>query len=133
MATVIDTSVWVDFFRPATPAAVRHAAAEAILQADAALCEPVWFELLRHVPPRQQTPILAHVNSMPWLATPATLWREAMQLGQAARAAGLTTGSMDLLIAAVCLHHKATLVAFDRDYENLARISPLRLRLLPRG
>jgi predicted nucleic acid-binding protein len=132
MATIIDTSVWVDYFRTGTPDAIRLSACAAILHPDAALCEPVWFELLRCVPARQRAPILAHLDTLPRLETPASLWQDALHLGQACHAAGWVTGSMDLLIASLCLHHHATLVTFDRDFEGIAKVTALKLRLLPR-
>jgi predicted nucleic acid-binding protein len=57
---------------------------------------------------------------------------EAAELGRACRATGLTVVSLDLLIAAVALHHCATLVTFDRDFAAIAQVSALTVRLLER-
>jgi predicted nucleic acid-binding protein len=39
---------------------------------------------------------------------------------------------MDLLIAAVAIHHGAELVTFDTDFRAIARMSTLRVKLLKR-
>jgi predicted nucleic acid-binding protein len=40
--------------------------------------------------------------------------------------------SLDLLVAAVALHHNAELVSFDTDFEAIAAVSELRLKRLDR-
>ncbi|GDX77196.1 hypothetical protein LBMAG41_22740 [Cyanobium sp.] len=43
-----------------------------------------------------------------------------------------TVVSLDLLVAAVALHHNAVLVSFDADFEAFAAVSALRLQRLER-
>ena len=69
---------------------------------------------------------------MPSLPTPPDLWQQATALGQACRAIGRTVLSLDLLVAAVALHHDAVLVSFDADFEAVAMVSSLRLQRLHR-
>ena len=66
------------------------------------------------------------------MATPADLWQQAITLGQACRQSGRTVLSLDLLIAAVALHHNAELVSFDADFEAITLVSALRLNRLTR-
>ena len=40
--------------------------------------------------------------------------------------------SLDLLVAAVALHHNAVLVSFDANFEAIAAVSALRLQRLER-
>ena len=40
--------------------------------------------------------------------------------------------SLDLLVAAVALHHNAVLVSFDADFEAITLVSELRLKRLRR-
>jgi predicted nucleic acid-binding protein len=53
-------------------------------------------------------------------------------LGRRCRENGLTPGSLDLLIAAVAIHHDAELLTFDSDFEQIARVSSLRVSHLHR-
>ena len=57
------------------------------------------------------------------------VWLEAAQLYRTARAAGTTIRSAaDCLIATCALRHDLEVLHRDRDYEHLARVSPLRAR-----
>ena len=51
---------------------------------------------------------------------------------EASRQIGRTVVSLDLLVAAVALHHNAVLVSFDADFEAFAAVSALRLQRLER-
>ena len=133
MEVVIETSVWVDYFRPKTPPAVRQQIHPWVIREDLALCEPILCELLRAARASHRGMVQQHLRTIPVLPTPATLWTEATQLGQQCQDAGLRVGALDLLIATVCLHHDAELVAFDKQFAAMAKLSRLRVRLLVRA
>ena len=133
MATVIETSMWVDFFRSKTPLPVKNRIKPWILREDAALCEPVVCELMRSAAARERALIQRHFATMPMLPTPANLWPEATQLGQECCDAGVMVGALDLLIATVCIQHRATLVTFDQDFGKMAKLSRLQVHILPRA
>ena len=69
---------------------------------------------------------------MPLLVTPPRLWREAADLATKACDAGLHVPSVDLLIAALCIHHAVALTTFDGHFRELGKLSPLRVNLLVR-
>lgn len=57
------------------------------------------------------------------------LFHEAILLYRAARKHGVTVrSSVDCLIAASAIRHGATLLHRDRDFDHLARITPLQTR-----
>jgi len=132
MARLIETSLWVDFTRSRTPAAQKAAIQRWILDPDAWLCEPVAFEVLRHATAKERPLIEAQFATLPLLSTPAGLWRDAARLGQACRDQGFTAGSLDLVIAALAIHHHAELITFDTDFQAIRGASALRIQLLPR-
>lgn len=133
MGALIDTSVWVDCLHPRTPRRARVVARREVARADAATCEPVMFELLRACPRKQRALLEAHLATLPVLPTPASLWRDASELGRRCHEKGWNISSIDLLIAAVGLHHDVELVSFDNQYAFIAKISPLKLNLLARA
>ena len=47
--------------------------------------------------------------------------------------ADINGGSLDLLIAALSIHHDAELITFDADYLAIARVSKLRVHHLSRN
>ena len=76
--------------------------------------------------------MLRRLETMPLLPTPLPLWQEAAALATVACDAGLRVPSVDLLIAAVCIHHDETLTTFDAHFAKLATLSKLRVNLLVR-
>lgn len=132
MARLIETSIWIDFTRSRTPVERKAEIRRWILDPDAALCEPVAFEVLRHATVKERPLIEAQFASLPLLSTPPALWRDAARLGQACRDQGFTAGSLDLVIAALALHHHAELITSDQDFITIAGASELQVTLLSR-
>ena len=132
MPTLIDTSLWIDFTRSRSPAKLKRFIAPYILDPDAHVTDPVRFEVLRHATPPEVRQLSRHFQTYPMLAVPSDLWSAAATLGQQCRQQGLTIGSFDLLIATVAQHHGATLVTFDDDFQRIATISSLQVKLLQR-
>jgi len=132
-ALLLDSSLWIEFTRRRTPLVLKQRIAPYVLDPLTHLAEPVVFELLRFATPQEVPQLEAQFATLPLLSTPAGLWEEAAILGQSCRAAGLTPLSLDLLIATIAIHHGATLVSFDRDFERMAAVSALQLQLLERG
>ena len=132
MTLLLDTSLWIDFTRARSPATLKQFIAPYVLDPEAHLAEPVRFELLRSARPEEAQLLEAQFATLPSLPTPPDLWQQAIALGQACRAIGRTVLSLDLLVAAVALHHNAVLVSFDADFEAVASVSRLRLQRLQR-
>jgi predicted nucleic acid-binding protein len=54
-------------------------------------------------------------------------YREAAAIYRAARAKGFTPTTIDAVIAAIALEHKASVFTLDQDFSRMARIAPLAL------
>jgi predicted nucleic acid-binding protein len=132
MRLLLDTSLWIDFTRARSPAALKRFIAPYVLDPGAHLAEPVRFEVLRSARPEEAQQLEAQFATLPCLPTPADLWQRGIDLGQACRRIGRSVLSLDLLVAAVALHHNAVLVSFDADFEAIAAVSDLRLQHLRR-
>ncbi len=132
MTLLLDTSLWIDFTRARSPVALKQFIAPFVLDPEAHLAEPVRFELLRSARPDETRQLEAQFATLPTLPTPADLWQRAIDLGQACRQIGRTVLILDLLVAAVALHHKAVLVSFDANFETIASVSALKLNRLNR-
>ena len=132
MTLLLDTSLWIDFTRARSPLPLTQFIAPFVLDPDCHLAEPVRFELLRSARPQDARLLESQFATLPCLATPADLWQRAITLGQACRQVGRAVLSLDLLVAAVALHHNAELVSFDTDFEAIAAVSELRLKRLDR-
>ncbi|SRR5579862_1966030 len=132
MGQVIDACVWIDHLRSGTPEATRRLADAAVNEADALLCEQVRFELLYGASRRERPPLLRRLETMPLLKTPQHLWQEAEILAVQACDAGVRVPSVDLLVAALCIHHGVALTTFDAHFVEIAKLSKLRVNLLAR-
>ena len=132
MAALIDSSLWIDFIRSRSPRALKEFIAPYVLAPDAAVAEPIVFEVLRHALDDEIPAVSAQLNAMPMLQTPEDLWTRAAVLGQRCRKKGITAGSIDLLIVTVAIHHDAELVTFDVDFQVIAKACDLRIKLLQR-
>jgi len=132
MECLIDTCVWIDHLRAGTPEKIRRVADEALNRPGAAVCEPVWFELLRQSPKRERAGVEKRLLTLPMLATPSGLWRKATVFGQQCQDAGVQAGFADLIIATVCRHHEVALVTFDRHFLLLAGVIGFETELLQR-
>jgi predicted nucleic acid-binding protein len=132
MATLIDTSLWIDFTRARSPRKLKQFIVPHILDPDAHLAEPITFEILRHATPVEAKQLTQQFQTLPMLLTPSNLWLDAANLGQACRQKNVTVHSLDLLIAAIAIHHGAEVVTFDDDFRMIAGVSKLQVKLLKR-
>jgi predicted nucleic acid-binding protein len=132
MPTLIDTSLWVDFTRTRSPRTIKLFIAPFILNPDAHLAEPITFEIMRHATAAEAKQLTQQFQTLPMLATPALLWTQAAALGQACRQKNVTVNSLDLLIATIALHHGAEVITFDDDFQKIAGVSSLQVKLLKR-
>jgi predicted nucleic acid-binding protein len=113
--------------------AIRQIADEAVNRSSAVICEPIWFELLRLCAKAQRKGVEARLSTLPMLATPAELWKDATSFGQQCKDAGIQAGFSDLLIATICRRHSATMVTFDSHFQALAEIMGFETELLNRS
>jgi predicted nucleic acid-binding protein len=132
VAKLIDSSLWIDFTRERSPPAIKQFVSTYIFAPDAALAEPVAFEVLRYATDQEAAGLEEQFQHVPLLRTPADLWSRAAELGQRCRKIGFAPGAMDLLISCVAIEHGAELITFDADFQQISRASSLRVKLLKR-
>jgi len=110
---LVDTSVWIDFFRGE----------------DIAICGPVLMEIRQGATSDRMLREIERLFA-PLLYLPAQrrTYCLASDLYRAARAKGKTIrNAMDCLIAACAIEHRARLLQGDRDYAAIAGVSKLEL------
>lgn len=132
MAKLIDTSLWIDLTRRRSPPTLKRFVADYIEDREACLAEPIVFEMLRHVSDAEAQLLARQFSSVPLLVTPLDLWARGAELGRACRGQGIHAGSLDLLIAAVAIWHRAELITFDEDFEKIAAATALKVTRLHR-
>lgn len=125
---LVDTSAWIEVFRrPARIEIGRLGDLDEIVT-----CLPVIQEVLQGFTDEAAFRTARDAMwSFPVVESPlgADVFEEAVALYRAARRAGLTVRSgVDCLIAACALRHALTVVHVDRDFDLIARVSPLQQR-----
>ncbi len=119
--TLIDTSSWIHFLRTNGDPAVRARVQAVFERGEACSCAIVRLELwVGARGPREAEAIRAIETDVPDLPIDSATWRMADELARRARAAGITPGAADALIAATARLHQASLEHADSDF-NLLR------------
>lgn len=130
---LVDTSVWIDVFR--RPPRVDLEATVGIEVV--VTCLPVLQEVLQGF--RDDRAFRVARDAMlafPIVEAPleTAAFEEAVDLFRLARRAGVTVrSSVDCLIAVCAARNDLTVLHHDRDFDQLARIAPLRARNIECG
>jgi predicted nucleic acid-binding protein len=123
---LVDTSVWIAVFRAKSPVRIE----DAVEFEEIVTCLPVIQEVLQGF--REERAFRTARDAMlalPIVESPMeeSLFLEAAELYRSARRRGLMVrSSVDCLIAACALRHDLAVMHKDRDYEQIAEISPLK-------
>jgi predicted nucleic acid-binding protein len=128
---LVDTSVWVAAFRRPRGLDLRAFASETLI----VTCLPVVQEVLQGFRDESAFRLArAAMLSFPIVESPlrVEVFEQAADLYRTARRAGVSPRSIvDCLIAACAIRNGLTVLHRDRDFEALARVSPLQARTAP--
>lgn len=128
---LVDSSVWIDFFN-ARPDRAGKELRRMIADAEPfALTGIVATEILQGLT-RDSGPIERYLSMWDMLEPSGfATYREAAAIFRTARAKGLNLSTVDALIAAIALEHRASVFTIDKDFPRIARVTNLRLHPLP--
>jgi len=131
MTLLVDTSVWSLAFRrssaPAEPEveALRNALEGNDLVVTTGL---VLQELLQgFAGPRARQDIITRFEALPLIAPDRQDHIEAAELRNVCRRAGVQIGTIDALLAQLCLRHGLTLLTTDQDFTHAAAHCALKV------
>lgn len=136
MTFLVDTSVWsLALRRDGKSAAPQVAALRSALEDDDIVVTTgiVLQELLQgFAGPRARVEIIDRFSALPLLAPDRHDHIEAASLRNACRRAGVQLGTIDALLAQLCIHHDLIMLTTDGDFTLAAQHCPLRV-WTPRG
>lgn len=128
---LVDTSVWSLAYRRDAPLDVPQVAAlrSALVDGEyVAVTGMVLLELLRgFIPPRAQERILTDLAPLELIEPTRNDYVEAARLANTCRQTGIQVGSVDALLAQLAIANDLELLTTDRDFENAAKVVPLRV------
>jgi len=133
LSLFVDTSVWSLALRrdavPDQPAVV--VLRKALLDGDVIVTAGIVLqELLQGFNgPKAQALIVERFQVLPILNPSRETHNEAALLRNRCRRRGVQIGTIDALIAQLCIEHDLALLTTDKDFLHAARIVPLRLVL----
>lgn len=131
MTLFVDTSVWsLAFRRDAAATAPEVAVLRQALETGATLVTTglVLQELLQGFSgPRARRDIIDRFGALPLVSPDRQDHIEAAELRNRCRRAGVRIGTIDGLLAQLCIRHGLTLLTTDRDFARAAAQCPLRV------
>lgn len=125
---VVDTSVWIDYFRYGTPSTTS--ALQSLLEQDlVVMAAPVRVELFSGSGRRDVTRLKRVLSALPlWLPTDAT-WTTMEAWAQRGSARGQRFGVGDLLVAAIAAERAAPVWSLDADFARMKRLGFVQVYL----
>jgi predicted nucleic acid-binding protein len=114
-----DTSVWIPYFR--NRSGEEGDRLEALIgRGEAAICGPVFAELLAGAGDSQREAIVGTVGHLPLAALDRAAWEEVGGLARRLRRSGQTLPLTDLAIAVAAARAGHVLWSLDSDFERIA-------------
>ncbi len=124
MNAVVDTSVWIDFFRGSTIPALEDALAGGMV----VMPPIVVTELISGArTARDRRTIADLLDRLALHETPRSHWIQAGMLRRDMRAAGVAVSTRDAHVAQCALDLDAVLLSRDAVFRHIADVVPLRL------
>jgi predicted nucleic acid-binding protein len=131
LSLFVDTSVWSRAFRRDAPASAneRRELVRAIEVGEELVTTGlVLQELLQGFSgPRNRSQILDRFAALPLLVPDRRDHVEAAELRNTCRRGGVQIGTIDALLAQLCLRHDLTMLTTDRDFREIAKHCALKL------
>ena len=128
---LVDSSVWIDYFSSA-PGRAGDELRRMISDAEPfVLTGVVVAEILQGL--TRDASRIEHYLSQWELIEPRGFrtYREAAAIFRLARSRGVSLTTIDALIAAIALEHRASVFTLDKDFSRIARLTGLPLYRLP--
>ena len=131
MSLFVDTSVWSLALRRDKQATEPEVAAlvQAITKGETIITTGlVLQELLQGFSgPKAKAQILARFSAVPLLTPEREDHVAAAELRNKCRRAGIQIGTIDAILAQLCIRHDLTMLATDRDFSHVAARSDLKI------
>ena len=129
MRVLIDSSVWIDFFKGA-PAAVSSV--DALLASDrAAIAGPVFAEVVSGARTRNEFATLStKLAALRWLEPPPEVWSLVAETRFTLARQGVQAHLVDLVLAHTAYATSCELLTRDRDFEHIAQVLAFGLQVL---
>jgi predicted nucleic acid-binding protein len=120
--TLVDTSIWIEFFRPKS----EWGRLVEILLADDAVCTCgiVLFEVLKGIKSEdEKSKVLSIFEILPYAEMTKSLWQRASELSVHLGKKGLNLPNSDILTAAIALEHHLYIFTLDKHFRQIPNVN----------
>jgi hypothetical protein len=127
--TLVDTSVWIDFFAARNTAQVVALESSIDQREDLCLCGVIITEVLQGIrDDKQYKQTESVLSNLIYLPMDQSTFLLAANIYRTLRSRGITIrNSVDCMIAAVCIEHEANLLHNDRDFDHIVDVFGLQI------
>ena len=127
--TLVDTTVWIDFFRGTDTPQVQELDRMLNANEDVCICGVILMEVLQGIrDDKEYANALASFDSFIVLPMTQPTFIKAAELYRILRRRGLTIrNAVDCMIAAVALEHDVPLLHNDRDFDAIESLGILKI------
>jgi predicted nucleic acid-binding protein len=124
---LVDTSVWIAFFRQGTSQAAKKL--DMLLEeGEVCSCGLIEAELLPGLYRKDRAGVRTLMAGLPRLEIAADIWADVTDIQERSLAQGLGPFSIpDLVLTAVAIRHNVPIFSLDNHFLSLARITGLQL------
>jgi len=124
--TLVDTSVWIDFFRGVP--SIKIALEKLLAKDEIFTAGPIVYELLQGVRlPEEKKQVKEALLSTNYLEITLNDWEEAALLSSTLRAQGITLPMTDILIGLLAKTRDLEVISFDPHFDQIPGIKHRRL------
>jgi predicted nucleic acid-binding protein len=134
LSVFVDTSVWsLALRRDAPPGLPEVTELRRLLDSGSVCCSGlVLQELLQGFSkPKAHQQIVEHFAALPLIIPHRDDYVSAAELRNRCRRKGIQIGTVDALLAQLCVQHDLTMLTADRDFHNIAAVVSLSVWVSP--
>lgn len=123
--TLVDTSVWIDFFRGVP--SIKDTLEKLIAKDEIFTAGPILYELLQGMRlPEERKQVKEALLSTNYLEITSNDWEEAALLSSTLRAKGITLPMTDILIGHLAKARNLEVISFDPHFDQIPGIKHRR-------
>jgi hypothetical protein len=131
-AVLIDTAVWVDFFRGRGE--IVKLVKNLVISNQAMLCGVVISEVIQGIKNEKEREIVKEAfRGIPYIKVDRACWEEAGDIALKLRKRGKVVPLTDILMATLTIHYGLQILTFDKHFELIPDVSLFKERGLRKG
>lgn len=118
---LVDTSIWIDFFKPASE--IGNRLETCIMENSVWVSGIVILELVQGVRSEaEKTKIVETLSSLKYAEMTKSLWQKSGELSSGLRKKGLTIPLSDIMLAAISTEYNLQIFTIDKHFEDIPGI-----------